>query len=166
MDEPILRQATVTDIPTLARHRSLMFVEMGRMVEADVPLLSAATALFLEEAIPKGDYVPFILEIGGKPVSSGGIQLRTIIARPAPGGLPMGTFTQGCVLGIYCEPTFRGQGHAKAIMCALMDWAKENHIPSLVLHASDAGRPMYEKLGFKQTTEMSYFIDAFDYALR
>ena len=33
-------------------------------------------------------------------------------------------------------------------------WCKDNGIRALILHASPAGRPLYESLGFKSTNEM------------
>ena len=45
---------------------------------------------------------------------------------------------------------------AAALMQRILDWATANGVKSLVLHASDDGRPLYEKLGFTRTSEMRY----------
>jgi hypothetical protein len=37
-----------------------------------------------------------------------------------------------------------------------MDWSREQGFDRVVLHASDAGRPLYEKIGFKPTNEMRW----------
>ena len=42
------------------------------------------------------------------------------------------------------------------LMQHVIDWARSGTIETLVLHASDEGRPLYEKLGFVQTSEMRY----------
>jgi len=39
-------------------------------------------------------------------------------------------------------------------MKVLMQWAVEQGADRLVLHASDAGRPLYVSLGFEATNEM------------
>jgi hypothetical protein len=41
-------------------------------------------------------------------------------------------------------------------MQTLIGWAGDAGLHTLVLHASDAGRPLYERLGFKATNEMRY----------
>ena len=41
-------------------------------------------------------------------------------------------------------------------MTEIISWSRKTGIDSLVLHASDEGRPLYEKLGFIATTEMRF----------
>jgi len=41
-------------------------------------------------------------------------------------------------------------------MKEIIAWASKTGIDSLVLHASDEGRPLYETLGFIATTEMRF----------
>ncbi len=166
MNDPILRQADVSDAPTLARHRTAMFVEMGRLDPCDFDLMARGNESYLLDAMPRGEFVAFVLEIEGVPVGSGGVQLRTLLPRPSTGRVPLTTSPQGIIMGIYTETTYRRKGAAESIMRAIMAWAEAQQIPSLVLHASDAGRPLYEKLGFRQTSEMSYFVGPFGYALR
>ena len=38
----------------------------------------------------------------------------------------------------------------------LIDWARAERLDRLVLHASDEGRVVYERLGFVQTNEMRF----------
>jgi hypothetical protein len=42
-------------------------------------------------------------------------------------------------------------------MKVLIKWATEQGTDRLVLHASDAGRPLYRSLGFEATNEMRWF---------
>jgi hypothetical protein len=41
-------------------------------------------------------------------------------------------------------------------MKELMDWASARGCDRVVLHASDAGRDLYESLGFVRTNEMRW----------
>jgi hypothetical protein len=41
-------------------------------------------------------------------------------------------------------------------MREVIRWAGKEQLDRLVLHASDAGRPLYERLGFVATNEMRY----------
>jgi hypothetical protein len=44
-------------------------------------------------------------------------------------------------------------------MQAMMEWARAQGFDRLLLHASDAGRPLYRSLGFLPTNEMRWSID-------
>ena len=63
---------------------------------------------------------------------------------------------EGLVLNGYTVPPWRGRGIARHIMDTIVAWATEAGIVRLVLTASPAGRPLYEKLGFEATREMAY----------
>ena len=63
--------------------------------------------------------------------------------------------SRGYILNMFVEPAWRGQGMARALMRAAEDRFHTMGIDFLVLHASDAGRPIYESLGWQATTEMS-----------
>jgi predicted N-acetyltransferase YhbS len=57
------------------------------------------------------------------------------------------------VLNVYVEPEWR-RGVAETLMRVQLDAVAERGIRRVVLHASDDGRPLYERLGFVQTNEM------------
>jgi len=62
------------------------------------------------------------------------------------------------VVNVYTERECRGQGVARALMRVVMKWAAATlGSDRVVLHASDAGRPLYTSLGFGPTNEMSWF---------
>jgi GNAT superfamily N-acetyltransferase len=52
------------------------------------------------------------------------------------------------------EPHHRRKGLARNITDALIEWCKQNGFQSVALHASEFGRGLYEKLGFRPTNEM------------
>jgi GNAT superfamily N-acetyltransferase len=60
------------------------------------------------------------------------------------------------VLNVWTEPRWRRQGVAESLMEAVLGWARAERLDRLVLHASEAGRPLYERLGFVRTNEMRY----------
>jgi GNAT superfamily N-acetyltransferase len=58
------------------------------------------------------------------------------------------------LLNVFTETKFRRLGLAKALTDVAMQWARSAGFKVLWLHASDFGRPLYEKLGFENTNEM------------
>ena len=83
-----------------------------------------------------------------------GVQLRPILPRPRPpaGELELGP--EAIVLNVYVVPTWRRRGIAEALMGAALAVLAERGIHRVVLHASDDGRRLYERLGFVRTNEM------------
>ncbi|MBI3742580.1 MAG: GNAT family N-acetyltransferase, partial [Chloroflexi bacterium] len=43
---------------------------------------------------------------------------------------------------------------ARKLTTTILDWCRANNIRTVILHASDDGRALYESLGFKPTNEM------------
>jgi GNAT superfamily N-acetyltransferase len=61
---------------------------------------------------------------------------------------------QPYLLSMYTEPAFRGCGLAKKIVLESLRWVKKKGFPRMTLHASEMGKNIYAKLGFKPTNEM------------
>ena len=60
------------------------------------------------------------------------------------------------VLNVFVEPEYRGKGLASELMREAVAEAERRGIVFMTLHASSQGQPLYEKLGWKQTSEMSF----------
>lgn len=60
----------------------------------------------------------------------------------------------GYIFGVRVEPAYRGGGIATRLTRACIDFLREIECAQIRLHASDAGRPIYERLGFVPTNEM------------
>ena len=153
----VIRPATATDADVLGRHRAAMFRDMGRTAGADAEAaLAEATASYLAEALPAGEYAGWLaVAPDGAVVGGAGVQLRPIVPRPGPGGAVL-TAPQALLLNVYTEPAWRRRGIAERLVRAALAWADARGASGVVLHASDAGRALYERLGFRPTNEMAY----------
>ena len=60
---------------------------------------------------------------------------------------------------MFTERAWRRRGLARRLMELAIEWARVKGVAKLVLHASPQGRPLYERLGFEPTNEMSYMGD-------
>jgi GNAT superfamily N-acetyltransferase len=61
---------------------------------------------------------------------------------------------RGNILNVFTVEQFRRQGLARYLMEVAMNWCRENHIDTVILHASPAGRGLYESMGFSSSNEM------------
>jgi GNAT superfamily N-acetyltransferase len=55
---------------------------------------------------------------------------------------------------MYTEPGARRRGVAKRLLEVMINWCRIKGFSGVSLHASSAGRPLYETVGFQQTNEM------------
>ena len=154
-----IRPATVADIDTIARHRAAMFREMGDITDADVEPLVRATAAWLAQAVPTAEYVGWMAiasESRSEIVGGAGMQLRSLMPRPNSMGRGLLLGQQGLIVNVFVAHAWRRQGIARALTEAALIWGRQAGLASIVLHASSAGRPLYDALGFVPSNEMRY----------
>jgi ribosomal protein S18 acetylase RimI-like enzyme len=152
-----VREATVADIPVLAGHRAAMFRDMGRLASDREAALVLATADYLRDALPGGEYLGWLAvsEVSpAEPIGGAGVQLRPILPRPAAAGDGIVLGPEAIILNVYVEPAWRRRGVGEALMRSVLTALAERKIRRIVLHASDDGRRLYERLGFVATNEM------------
>lgn len=144
------RKLRSEDLELLCTHRERMFLEAGHEPEA-VTEMTMHVRPWLESRLKEGRYFGTIVESNGIPVASIGLM---VIDWPPHPLHPQVAF-RGYVLGLFVEPDHRDEGLARALMQqADVEFAARG-IDFCVLHTTKAGRPLYEKLGWSPTNEMS-----------
>ncbi len=147
-----LREATVADAPILARQRRLMFDSIEPLSPEQGDLLEAAVIRYVVQAMSAGTFRSWVVEYQGVIVSGGGLQLRTLMPRP---GYVYGE-PEGLIVSMWTEPDHRRRGLGRRIVDAILAWGRANAVTRFTLHASNAGRPLYERYGFRATNEMRF----------
>jgi GNAT superfamily N-acetyltransferase len=145
-----VRRASVDDVATIVAHRRAMFQEM-RSADADVlDDMAARFGPWVEEKIAAGEYLGwFAVAEDGSIAAGAGLWLMDW----PPHVVGRGQW-RGNILNVYTEKPFRRRGLARHLVEVAMTWCREHDVDTVVLHASDAGRPMYEEMGFRETNEM------------
>jgi GNAT superfamily N-acetyltransferase len=144
-----IRLGTAADAEAIAWQRRQMFADAGL---AEIEAMSAMTANFAAWVRPKledGSYRAWLAEDAGAVVAGAGIWVMEfpphwMDAEPA----------RAYLLNFYTAPTHRGQGLAPRMLSLAIEEARRRGIKVVTLHASKFGRPIYERHGFKPTTEM------------
>ena len=150
MREVRIRDASVADIPILRRHRRMMWWDMGRRSETALDAMDAAASEYFATAVSDGSYRGFLaVDQTGAAIGGGGI-----VISPWPGVPGQRQPRRAMILNVYVEREHRRRGVARALMETMIAWCRENGFADVGLHASDEGRPLYEQLGFKPTSEM------------
>lgn len=148
------RQLTLDDTDTICRHRKQMFSEAG----SDEKLLEQMAVPYrkwLAEQIANKTYFGFLAISNNLVV--GGIGMMIIDWPPHP--LHPKTAKRGYVLDVYVSPDYRRNGIAQTLLNKAQAEFSQRGITYLILHATDAGKPLYEKNGWKQTPEYAKSLD-------
>ncbi len=129
-----------------------MFLDMGRLDDLDMKTMNRNFERWVTRVIGEGKYLAWITEDGEQPIASASL---LILDWPPILNDPVGEH-RGYLFNVFVEPKYRGRGLARALIECCMDEAHRRRIRMVALHSSDAGRPLYEALGFRATQEMQY----------
>ncbi len=153
-----IRRATISDAAVIADHRVRMFRDMGQ-----VPSETLAATLLTESTpalaawLRDGSYIHWLaVDRRDQVIAGAGAQIKEQLPRISQDGTRIVTGPLPLVVNVYTESDWRGQGVARALMVVVMAWATGEGCDRVVLHASDAGRHLYESLGFVATNEMRW----------
>ncbi len=146
-----LRRAIPDDAEALSRLRLDLLREIGNLADDRQagPLLAAIRAYFAPRLI-RGEFVAWVAEADGRLVATSGL---VFFERPPDAGNLSGV--DAYVMNMYTLPPWRGRGVATALLAELLRFAQASAAGGLRLHATEEGRPIYQRAGFRQTaTEM------------
>jgi GNAT superfamily N-acetyltransferase len=157
-----VRRATVADTDTIASHRARMFQDMGELPPELFETFRFQSRNKLQHMFERGEYTGWLASSESEPdriVAGAGVQLREVPPHPQTnvnGKIDIVSGRQAIIQNVYTEPDWRRLGLAALLIKRIIDWTREEGIDSVVLHASDEGRALYERLGFVLTTEMRF----------
>jgi GNAT superfamily N-acetyltransferase len=143
-----VRAATIDDIEAVLRHRHAMFAEMG-FSEASLAAMDREAAPYFALAFQEGTYHHWFVDHMGRVAAGAGVSVTPFYPGPRD---PRPR--RAWMLNVYTEPAFRRQGMAARLVATAIDWCRSEEIRSIYLHASEFGRPLYERLGFVSSNEM------------
>lgn len=147
-----LRSATLDDADVLVHHRVRMFADMG--VSMDAEAVEHAYKVWLASSLASGLYRAWLVETEhGEVVAGGGI---TVLPWP-PGPRDLGD-RLAFAYNVYTEAAHRRRGLGRMVMNAIHAWCRDAGVGSVGLHASRAGRPMYEALGYRESPNPAMYL--------
>ncbi len=145
-----VRKARLKDLNTLVHQRRAMWIDLGIKGNALHDKADKAYKRWAEPRLRNHQMMAWIVETKSGRIAGGGcLWLQPIQPSPhKPDTL------QPYLLSMYTEPSFRRLGVASMIVNKAIEWCRKNRYSRLRLHASEIGRNVYRKLGFKRTWEM------------
>jgi GNAT superfamily N-acetyltransferase len=153
-----LREAGERDIPQLGLHHRKMFEEIwekkGKNIDISIyKKIERAYAQKLKKEFLSGICKAWVIESENKIVASGAISIVSFV--PTPDDL---SSSIAYLHSMYTEKEYRNNHFANHIIKKAVQYCKENRIKRIILTASDAGRPIYEKIGFRLSPDTMKFV--------
>jgi ribosomal protein S18 acetylase RimI-like enzyme len=145
----LVRPVSPSDIDLVCHHREEMFREAAS-AEANLKAMADPFRTWLAARLTDGKYFGFVAEDDSQPI--GAIGLMVLDWPPHP--LHPNEDRHGYVLNLYVEPSYRGRGVARDLMRFSDSELTKRGLTYAVLHATQAGRRIYEQIGWASTTEM------------
>ncbi len=137
--------ATADDIELLVKHRVSMWNDISAELTAAARDFEGRTREWVKKKLSEGKLIGFIAKTQvGQVAGSGCLWIRE---QPP---LPMSSHLEvPYLMSMYTEVGFRRKGVGKMIAEAAIDWCRDHGYDRINLDASEAGKPLYDALGFK-----------------
>lgn len=153
-----LREAVVNDISTLATHHYKMFNEIWKkkgksLSKGKLEKVKQAYVKKLEEQFADKTCKAWVIKIKNKIVASGAITICNFVPTPIDLSYKIAYFHS-----LYTEEKFRNNNCANLIIEKAIFHCKSKGMQRIILTASDEGRPIYQKYGFKPASDLMRLI--------
>lgn len=148
----VLRPATVLDAETIQAQCDALFGEMGRTAR-DVEAVSAQGLVWLRSALARGYYSGYLILVGAQPVAGAGLIWNDMPPNP---DTALGVWAY--LLNVYVDLQHRRRGLAGQLIETAHQAARERGINLMYIHASEAGRPLYERRGYWDNGGIEYHL--------
>ncbi len=151
MIEPFtIRRATLDDVPAILFQRRSMFTEMGAGSPEEMDRMEAGFEPWLRQKMAEARYHGwFAVTDSGELAAGAGLWLMDW-----PPTVIEPNTRRAYMLNVYTYAPYRQRGLAHRLTQTVIAWCRTNGFHLVVLHASDAGRPVYESMGFQLSNEM------------
>lgn len=141
-------KSSIEDKESFVKMRIELFEELGEKDEqiTEEELKHELESYYLDHI--NKDFFCWFAEKDGKVV---GVASMCMFCRIPYYQNPVGL--EGYILNVYTLPEYRHYGAATKLVKEIIDFSKKGSIKRLWLNASDAGRRIYESLGFENGEE-------------
>lgn len=139
------------DDPVLIAHYLAIWNSYGTLPDDYADDAPAKVAAFIEDAREHGRHGGYLAVVDGEIAGS---VMCCLLRSPYPEVIKPDRRRRGYIWSVYTTPGHRRKGVGRALTERAVLHLKRAGCTSVILHASDAGAPMYQGLGFHFAHEM------------
>jgi len=140
-----------SDDPVLASHYLAIWDSYGTPIGDYVADAQQRVLDFIEDCRQDGVHGGFLAIVDGEIAGSA---MCCLLREPYPNVIATNKRLRGYIWSVYTAPAHRRKGIGRALTASAVEHLRRAGCTSVVLHASDAGMPMYEAMGFNRAGEM------------
>jgi len=149
------QKASIDDIDELARIRSIFLKELKDCSEDERLFVENANKAYFESAFADDSFVAWLATVNGKIVATSGLSFSL-----TPPSLEKPDGKVAYIMNMYTTPEYRKQGLAMELLKRIVEEAKNRGYRKITLNATEMGKPIYEKFGFKDVIgDMVFYAD-------
>jgi len=158
-NETVLREADSSDIQQLSIHHRKMFEEIWQKKGEQIDIaicneIENAYAGKLNKELTDGRCKAWVIEYENSIIASGAVTVVSLV--PTPDDLSSNV---AYLHSVYTEKEYRNKNFASRIVQQALQYCRDNGIRRISLNASEAGKTIYQKIGFRSSPEtMRLFI--------
>ena len=149
---PTIRRAEMNDLEDVIKYRLAFLREAqsnGRELDPDVV---ESTRKYITEKLPSGELIVWFAEENEQIIGTSGL---VFFHRPPTYHCKSGLHAY--IMNMYTVPEWRGHGIASMLIQNIIDYAKTTPANLITLHATNMGKPVYQRLGFASTSDEMTF---------
>lgn len=149
------RRATISDIEELLKARIDFLIELNGIRDLkDKQLMLKQNHEYIINSMSNGSFIEWVALKNKKIIATSSISIYTL-----PPHMARINGKVAYVGNINTYPEYRKLGIATKLLSFLIEEAKKAEISQMILNATDMGKQIYEKLGFKlQKDEMILYL--------
>lgn len=149
------RKAVLSDAEKLAEMRSIFFREMNKVSsEEERIIFKQANLEYFSKALYDNTFISWIALDNEEIIATSGLSFSVV-----PPFFPVTDGRVAYIMNMYTVPMYRNLGIGAELFKRIVDEAKQLGYRKITLNATEMGRPLYERYGFKEThTAMDFFI--------
>ncbi|MBM7603055.1 putative acetyltransferase [Metabacillus crassostreae] len=139
------RRANLNDIDKLVELRKKQLIDEGLEPNIDI---DKELSIFFRDKLSEGRLIQWLVEDNEETIACG-----AVIFYDFPPSYTNKNGKKAYIANMYTNENYRGQGIAKNLLSKLVEDVKLSGISKIWLAASEMGRPVYKKFGFKEADE-------------
>ena len=150
------RKANLNDADALAKIRSA-FLQEANDVSSEIERLKMETAnkTYFETALAHDSFVAWLALDGVKIIATSGLTFSVV---PPSFKNPDGKVAY--IMNMFTFPEYRKQGIGMELLKRTVNEAASRGYKKITLYATNMGKPLYEKYGFKDVTgDMVFYVE-------
>lgn len=143
------RRATKEDLEELVRTRIIVLRAANKLSDdIDMSKVEQESREYYKRALEFGEHIAYLVYDNDKFIGAGGVSFYQVMPTyHNPSG------KKAYIMNMYTAPEYRRQGIAFKTLDLLVRDVKAQGILQIALEATDMGRPLYERYGFKKMND-------------